>query len=343
LGPFLAAALAAGEVFKASRGIRRGRYLTADGYSLWSERASPDWYALEEGPRVAGAVLPPVHIAGVGAVGNALAYVAAYLELARAYLVLIDDDRYDKTNLNRCLLAGWPDRDKPKVLAVARALRTAGVGVFPFDGTIQSYLGDARLGLRADAAREADELDFQIVASCVDKGISRQDVQGLWPRVLIGGSTMNLQAKRNVYNARQGAACLACFNPRERDGERIRSLKHELLRLSPDDRSEFLMANGLDAKAVEDYLSGAPCGGLGEAALKDFATRVPPQFSAGFTSLGAGLLLGAALLRSTAFTEGTLRPSDMGTLNFLNGGLLATPFAADDVCELQCQVRPGAQ
>ena len=84
LGPFLAAALAAGEIFKASRGIRRGRYLTADGYSLWSERALPDWYALEEVPRIAGAVLPPVHIAGVGAVGNALAYLTAYLELAQA-------------------------------------------------------------------------------------------------------------------------------------------------------------------------------------------------------------------------------------------------------------------
>jgi hypothetical protein len=284
-------------------------------------------------------VLPPVHVAGVGAVGNALAYLTAYLELAQAYLVLIDDDRYDNTNLNRCVLAGWADRDKPKVLTVARALRTAGVGAFPFEGTVQSYLGDARLGLRADAAREADELDFHIVASCVDKGISRQDVQGLWPRVLIGGSTMNLQAKRNVYNARQGAACLACFNARERDGEKIRSLKDELLRLPPDERSEFLMDNGLDAKAVEDYLSGAPCGGLGEAALKDFATRVPPQFSAGFTSLGAGLLLGAALLRSTVVPRAASRPGDMGTLNFLNGGLLVTPFAADNECELHCQVR----
>lgn len=340
LGPFLGAALAAGEVFKASRGIRRGHYLTGDGYSLWSERASPDWYALDEGPAVAGAVLPPVHIAGMGAVGNALTYLMAYLELAQAYLVLIDDDRYDSTNLNRCLLAGWSDRDEPKVQAVARALRTVGLGTYPFEGTVKSYLGDARAGLRTDVAREADELDFQIVASCVDKGISRQDVAGLWPRLLIGGSTVNLQAKRNLYNARRGAACLACFNPRERDGEKIRSLKHQLLQLSPDQLCEFLVTKGLDAKAVEDYLSGAPCGGLGEAALKDFATRLPPQFSAGFTSLGAGLLLGAALLRTTVFAEGASLPSDMGTLNFLNGGLLVTPFAADDACELECQVRP---
>jgi ThiF family len=343
LGPFLAAALTAGEVFKASRGIRRGRYLTSNGYSLWSESASPDWDTLTEGPSLAGAVLPPVHVAGVGAVGNALAYMTMYLELAQAYLVLIDDDHYDKTNLNRCLLAGWADRDEPKVQAVARALRTTGVGAFPFEGTVKSYLGDARLGLRADAAREANEIDFQIIASCVDKGISRQDVQGLWPRLLIGGSTVNLQAKRNVYNARQGAACLACFNPKEGDGEKIRSLKDKLLQLSTADRSEFLKDNGLNAKAVEEYLSGAPCGGLGEAALKDFATRIPPQFSAGFVSLGAGLLLGGALLRTTVSAETASRPSDMGTINFLNGGLLGTPFAADDACELQCQIHARAR
>jgi malate/lactate dehydrogenase len=34
-------------------------------------------------------VLPPVHIAGVGAVGNALAYLIANLELAYGYVVLI--------------------------------------------------------------------------------------------------------------------------------------------------------------------------------------------------------------------------------------------------------------
>jgi hypothetical protein len=339
LGPFLGAALAAGEVFKVSRGIRRGRSLTADGYSLWSEQASPDWYALDEGPTVAGAVLPPVHVAGVGAVGNALAYLIAYLGLADAYLVVIDDDRYDETNLNRCLLAGWVDRGQPKVQAVARVLRAAGVGAYPFAGTVKGYLSDARIGLRADVARAVDQLDFQIAISCVDKGISRQDVQGLWPRLLMGGSTMNLQAKRNLYNARPGAACLACFNPKERDGEKIRSLKEDLLRLSPDGRREFLVANRLDVKAVEDYLSGAPCGGIGEAALKDFATRPPPQFSVGFTSLGAGLLLGAALLRHTLFTGGASQLSDMATLNFLNGGLLGTPFGADDACELQCQER----
>jgi hypothetical protein len=339
LGPFLAAALSAGEIFKVSRGIRRGRYLAADGYSLWSTEASPDWNALAAGPEIAGSVLPPIHVPGLGAVGNALAYLVVNLELAGAYLVLIDDDRYDKTNLNRCLLAGWSDRDRPKVEAVARALRAAGIESFPFDGTVKSYLTDARLGLRADAAKEADDLNFQIVTSCVDKGVSRQDVQGLWSRLLLGGSTLNLQAKGSLYNARPGAACLGCFNPAERDGEKIRALKEQLLNLSLEERKQFLIEHGLDAKGVENYLSGALCGGLAEGAFKDFATRPPPQFSAGFTSLGAGLLLGATLLRTSLFQGIAPKSSDLTTLNFLNGGMMGSALGADEACELRCLKR----
>jgi hypothetical protein len=335
LGPFLAATLVAGEVFKRGRGLRRGRYLTGDGYSLWSDRAEPDWHALEAGPDVAGLTLPPVHIAGLGAVGNALAYVIANLGLAGAYLVLIDDDCYDITNLNRCLLAGWQDQGEAKVKAVARALHDAGLGVYPYAGTVKIYVADARTGLRSDVARAVDDLDFQIVTSCVDKGISRHDVQGLWPKLLLGASTVNLQAKCNRYNAWRGAACLACFNPAERYGEKIRALEDQLRSMSSGERKQFLSRNGLEAKAVEEYLSGAPCGGLGETALKDFATRPPPQFSAGFTSLAAGVLLAAALLRATAFASSACPSSDMVTVNFLNGGLIATGFGADDACGMQ--------
>ena len=64
---------------------------------------------------------------------------------------------------------------------------------------IKSYLSDARSGLRTDVAEEIDDLVFQIVASCVDKGTSRQDIQGLEPQLLMGGSTLDLQAKANLY------------------------------------------------------------------------------------------------------------------------------------------------
>lgn len=137
LGPFLAAALAAGEIFKRGRGLRRGKFLSTDGYSLWSGATSSDWNALADGPAVSGICLPPTHVVGAGAVGNALAYIVANLELDSGYLIPIDDDKYDKTNLNRCLLAGWQDVNYPKVDAIVRALRAAGIEAFPFNPTLR--------------------------------------------------------------------------------------------------------------------------------------------------------------------------------------------------------------
>ena len=339
LGPFLAAALTAGEIFKRSRGIRRGRYLVGDGYSMWSGTLSRNWNGLPDGPEVSDTVLPPIHIIGTGAVGNALAYIIANLGLSESYLILIDDDHYDDTNLNRCLLAGWLDINDYKVNALQRALKAGGVEAFPFPGTVKSYAADMRIGLRADVAHQVDDLVFSVVASCVDKGTARQDVQGLHPQLLLGGSTLNLQAKSNLYRGRSGAACLACFNPTEKDGEKIRALEDQLRGLPAQERSEFLTARGLDAKAIEEYLSGAQCGGLGEAALRDYIVRPPAEFSAGFVSLGSGLLLATTLLRNTIFSSDSPPRGDMTTLNFLNGGLVDSGLGADDKCQLNCQAK----
>lgn len=342
LGPFLAAALAAGEIFKRSRGLRRGRLLTADGYSLWSGGTSSEWNALVEGPAVSGIHLPPTHVVGAGAVANALGIILANLKLSSAYLILIDDDKYDKTNLNRCLLAGWQDVDQPKVSAIARTLRAAGIEAFPFNGTIRSYVTNARIGLRSDVAQRVDDLNFDIVASCVDKGISRQDIQGLEPHLLFGGSTLDLQAKANWYTGRLGSACLTCFNPAERNGEKVRTLESQLRTMPLGERGRFLTQHGLDAQAVNEYLAGARCGGLGESALKDFAIQLPPEFSAGFVSLGAGLLLAVELLRRIVFSGSAPPRRDMSTLNFRNGGFVDAGLAADDACEWHCRHRRNA-
>jgi molybdopterin/thiamine biosynthesis adenylyltransferase len=336
LGPLLAAALAAGEVFKRSRGILRGRYLEGAAFSLWSGQCSDRWADVDDGPELAGRTLRPVHVAGTGAVGNTLAYVIANANLAGAYLVLIDDDCYDETSLNRCLLAGWNDVEHPKVGAVAAHLVEAGVQAYPFVGTVKSYIIDARLGLRADVAREVNELEFAVVASCVDKGASRQDIQGLRPKLLLGGSTFNLQAKSHVYGLRPGAACLACFNPAERDGERLRAMENELRGMEKDARRQYLFERGLDADTIEDHLKSVKCGGVGEAALRDFATRLPPEFSAGFVSLGAGLLLAAALIREAVFPEERPARAEATSLSFLNGKLLDAARAADDDCQMRC-------
>ena len=341
LGPFLAAALAAGEVFKRGRGILRGRYLTADGYSLWGGQHTSDWESLDDGPEIAGHRLAPAHVVGAGAVGNALAYVVAYLGLVDGYFVFVDDDTYDRKNLNRCLLAGWQDVTHPKVDRLAATLSGAGLGAFPFPGTISRYVAEARIGLRRDVDRDVGNLVFRTVLSCVDKGMSRQDVQGLDAQLLLGASTLDLQAKVNLYPRRRGAACLACFNPAERDGDKLRALQKQLKEMEPAARRDFLLQRSLDVRAVEDWLAGAGCGELGEAALRDFVTRPTEEFSVGFVSLGAGLLLAAALLRQTLFQNSAPTLRDMITLNFLNGGLLDANLGYDEACERRCQEHFG--
>jgi hypothetical protein len=341
LGPFLAAALAAGEVFKRGRGLLRGRLLTADGYSLWSGEQAPQWESLEDGPELIGRRLTPLHVFGAGAVGNGVAYVLANAELGETYSIIVDDDTYDDTSLNRCLLAGYADVKDPKVDAIAQVLTRSGAGVFKFRGTVSQYLADDRSGLRADIAEQVDELIFETVVSCVDRGVSRQDIQGLAPSTLFGGSTLGLAARANFYANRPGAACLSCFNPPERDGGRLRVLEKLLRDFGVEERAAFLRKEGIEPEVVEAYLASPECGTLGEAALRDLATRAPSQFSVGFVSLGAALLLAAKIFQIALYSRVPNR-GDVSSLNFRNGGFGDSFLGPDDACVWGCQTKRSA-
>ena len=257
---------------------------------------------------------------------------------ADGYVVAIDDDTYDTTSLNRCLLAGWEDIGEVKVKAVARALAASGLSSFPFSKPLKEYLADNRSNLREDVAEQVNNLEFGIVLSCVDRGISRQDVQGLQPGLLMGASTLGLAARANLYPHRVGAACLACFNPAERDGEKIRALEKQLHGMSQLERRAFLVERGVDVDAVEAWLANPECGSAGENAVRNLATETEPQFSVGFVSLGAALLLASMFLRQTVFRDSPAQ-GDMNALNFLNGHGLDSFLAPDHACEWNCQER----
>jgi hypothetical protein len=337
IGPFFAASLVAGEIFKRTWGIRRGQMLRENGYSLWSFNGSPIWGDLDSGPELNGLRLPAIVLVGAGAVGNALAYVLANLDTDASYVVLIDDDMYDTTNLNRCVLAGAQDVEQSKVQILASRLNDAGIDAFPFDGLLKDFLKDARIGLRRDVAEDIDNGIFPLVLSCVDKGAGRQDIQGLHPNLLFGGSTLDLQAKTNFYAGERGAACLGCFNPRQDKGEAMRAMERDLRSMKPDERARILTQRGIDAGAVEEYLANPQCGHLGRAALNDLASTPPEEFSVGFVSLGAGILLAANLFRRVLSEQPIERTSTMTTFNFLNGRFAQAGLAYDPNCQLQCQ------
>lgn len=338
LGPFLAACLAAGEVFKLSRGMTRGRMLQALALSLWSGETSTSWDVVTDGPPIAGARLPPMHLVGAGAVGQALAYVLGSAGLDEAYVAVIDDDLHDVTSLNRCFLAGAEDVKGQKVEAIQR-FAAGGFKIYPFVGDLATYLSDPRNDLDPSLAYQVDNLDFGAVVSCVDRGGSRQQIQSLRPRIILGGSTYDLVARSDVYRGHPGAACLACHNPSEQDGDRIRELRKELGDKSQEALASFLLDKGIDPAAVAEELARPTCGSVGEAVINVLGRR-PPAFSVGFVSLAAGLLLASNLFRELVFS-GTAPPrNSMITLSFLKGVFGQADLSVDENCEQQCSKRP---
>lgn len=337
LGPFLAACLAAGEVFKISRGITRGRLFDALALSLWTGEAAADWGVLRDGPPVEGHALPPMHVVGAGAVGQALAYVLRNARLAEAYIAVIDHDEHDGTNLNRCFLAGRDDVTDKKVAAIKR-YEGDGLSVYAFGDDLAAYLTSPRSQLDPRLARQADSGDYRVVVSCVDRGYSRQQVQSLRPQVIFGGSTMNLVARANVYRPGSGRACLGCHNPAEREADKIWALRQELAGLTPQGLSAFLLERGIDPAAVAEELARPTCGSDGEKAITDLA-RPPPAFSVGFVSLAAGLLLASNLLRDLAFAADAPAQRSMISLPFLTGDLDQSDLSIDDHCEQRCADR----
>jgi len=342
LGPFLAAALVSSEIFKLNRGTLRGAYLASNGFSLWTGKTSGVWGDLENGPELVGCQLniDALHIIGMGAVGNDLAYVISNVNLKDPYIIAIDHDSYDETNLNRCLLAGRVDIGARKVDTIETVLKNHDIPVYPFFGTIRDYIVGSKINLRSDVRSKVDNFAFDAIASCVDRGSSRQDIQSLWPTFLAGGSTLDLTAKSNSYNVWPGAMCLACFNPAEQDGEEIRAVENKLRQMTQSQRHEFAIQNGLPSAAIEEYIQDKKCGTLGETALKDFATKPNPEFSVGFVSLGAALLLSATIFKQLIPEISSSPVADQVTLNFLNGGFMETGMGFDKNCELKCTTVP---
>lgn len=223
-------------------------------------------------------------------------------------------------------------RDKTAVLA--SRLEEAGIASFPFSGDLKQFVNDARIGLRTDVAEEFGDGLYRMVISCVDKGDGRQDIQSLRPHWLVGGSTLDLQAKTNVYAGERDAACLGCHNPREPKGEEMHVLERQLRAMNQEARFSFLKEHGLDVTSIEEFMQDSHCGHLGRAALMDFVSTPPPQFSVGFVSLGSGVLLAASIFRQ--LLSGVVPPQKDGmtTFNFLNGNLGQSALARDPQCQI---------
>ncbi|MEW6018318.1 MAG: ThiF family adenylyltransferase [Pseudomonadota bacterium] len=335
LGPFMAAALAAGEVFKRSRGLVRGRYFDRCGVSLWTMRDALDWADLEDGPPIVGTSLPPAELVGAGAVGQALLYALRSCQLADSQFAAIDNDKHDETNLNRCFLAGEEDVDERKVDAASR-VSGGGLNVQSFFGDWNAFVRGPRPGIAPVIDRAVADLEYPLVLSCVDRGVSRHQIQSVWPTLILAGRTTNLVAFADVFRNAAGSACLACHNPAEKDGARIQELRAKLGAMSPDDLRTYLRDTGVEPEAIEAELRRPTCGSVGETQINEIATGRQPEFSVGFVSLAAGVMLAANLLRATCYTAASAPPAGMVSFSFLHGRFDHAELSIDHECGLNC-------
>jgi hypothetical protein len=154
----------------------------------------------------------------------------------------------------------------------------------------------------------------------------------MWPRLIVGGSTERLTAKAILYDLERSGPCLACHNPPEPDGARLRKIQHELESLNEEDRRAFL-ADAPDAELILDYLrNSATCGTLGEAALRDFAEEQYAEFSVSFVSMAAGILQFGRLIRVLTGEERRSPRANMTSLAFLNGEIGDDDLSIDQDC-----------
>jgi molybdopterin/thiamine biosynthesis adenylyltransferase len=309
IGAYVAASLCAGEIFKFVRGMlpSAGDFahnLWLDAYSLRVGEATPIVQALPE--RLA---LPPTILAGVGAVANSFLHVLYALDTINGKLTLIDGDPegITESNLNRCVLFGLRDLGKMKASTAAQLFADTQLKVVPVDTHWQSWMV-SRMG-------EAIE---EIVISAVDKNSGRHAIQDALPRLILGASTNEMRAQVNLYDVVNGGACLKCRNSVEKQISDQAIIDHLLL-LSQGELQEEAQRRGVDVDDLNTFLANPVlnCATLTGSTLREFARDDGvAEWSVGFVSLLAGVLLAAEYLKLTLRPAGTTLDAQRNAFRF---------------------------
>jgi molybdopterin/thiamine biosynthesis adenylyltransferase len=337
LGPYFAACLAAGEVFKHLRGLRdgKGHFIEALFLSLWDFEARDSWEALPEGEWRSPLNLPIFWLVGCGAVGQALAAALAACQDVRGYCTAIDGERIDLPNLNRYPLATQLELDVSKSELTAHYLRYGSIEAYAYTGRWPAYASDSnRPPQRDDVQKLEADYRYPLVLSCVDKNTARHAIQNFWPGYLMGGSTSGFAIEVNAYDMQSPFECLKCFNRPEPAGPSNNDIVAELRALPPDERRARADSHGADWAALEAYLADPKCGRLGEAEITKFRDEAV-DWSVGFVSVAAGTVLAAQLLKYAILGRGAF-PEEKGNslrFNFFNPALLWTKHLRRSECD----------
>jgi molybdopterin/thiamine biosynthesis adenylyltransferase len=299
IGPYFAACLAAGEVFKHLRGLRegRGRFLEALFLSLWEFESRTSWEALSDEHWQVPLTLPPFYLIGCGAVGQAVGAALAGSREVRGYCTTIDGEQNDPENLNRYPLAAQRDLGSSKSKHTAAFLREVGIDAYAYEGRWPEYVSDIKRPVQRDDVRQMEEqYRYSLVVSCVDKNTARHAIQNFWPAFIMGGSTPGFAIEVNAYDMLSPYECLKCFNRPEPAGPSDSQLVAKLRAMPREQRRVQAEARGADWATLEAYLTDPKCGRLGSTEISKFRDEAV-DWSVGFLSVAAGTLLAAQLLK----------------------------------------------
>jgi molybdopterin/thiamine biosynthesis adenylyltransferase len=306
IGPYFAAALLAGEVFKSARGLsEERRRFEPLFFSTWNFQAAPTFSELEDGPASA-LDIPLAYLVGAGAVIQAFAATLRGCASVTGRFVVADHDSIDDelTNLNRYCLALPSDAGANKATLLARLLPAERFQVHAVPKRWEEYISDTSHPWPNVRAAEHDGR-FDMVISGVDINQARHAIQRMWPRLIYGGSTLDLSVTIERYDlGRTDDECLMCSNPIE--AWTIEQQTNALQTMSADERRYLATRVGADVELVEAHVQNPKCGTVAEAEMHKFrsAATSAVQWSVGFVSVGAGVLLAARLLHDLMVPTG---------------------------------------
>jgi ThiF family len=301
IGPYFAASILAAEVFKSIRGYAPSRRRIAPvTMSLWTFETYDDPSQVPSGP--AGlATVPLPYLVGAGAVGQAVAATLLTSRVGPRQIVTLDGDAIDDelTNLNRYCLSVAADKGRKKASLLSGYLTRAGIQSFHFSELWADYVQSGRTeDIPAEVRASERDSKYGFIISCVDKNTGRHDLQRMWPRLIIGASTLGMGATAQICDLAFDQECLMCSNPLEHDGWTLEGELERLRRLPETEREAEARRAGVDPALLAKHLRDPKCGTLGEAELERFwpsASR--HDWSVGFVSVGAGVMLAAVILR----------------------------------------------
>lgn len=326
IGPYIAAALAVGEIYLHLRLPPQTRLTPLSyGWDSWTQALS-----VQPAPGAPtdlyGADLSGVALAGVGAVGSTWVHTLWASPGLVGDITVADADAkgIDTTNLNRSPLFGQDSLRRQKATEAARITTDCSITWQPYNGRLEAHL----------------PVTPQVLVSAVDTNQAREALQSRYAPAMLSGSTRDLRAEVLRAGPPGIGACLRCYNPPETftgDDE---------LRAQADDRGpeairQLALDSGVEEVDVRRWLDRGHCDDVGDRLLntlrRSAASETPTRFAVGFTSVLAGVLLAAETVKVTlgqTLTGGHSERNNV-TFQFLKPGSSvnrSSPLGRDPRC-----------